>query len=121
MSKKMIILLVVLLSLGIVFSYFAYHYYKASNSIHEYMDKQGIKKKDIVVEDFNKDWKQGGYWYCVSIKGEDSNIYYKYQYQDAMVYFSAYHSRADVIQKKTWGGNGLTSDELKDLKYPPLK
>jgi len=118
MKKWIIILLsiIILGTIGIVGGR-----YIAKKSISDYMQEQGIDKKDIVVEDFDKDWKFGGYEYCVSIKDEDPGIYYMYHYDWGKITFNASRMPEEWIKEKTWGGAYLTETELETIKYPPLK
>ena len=95
--------------------------YIAKKAILDYIDNQGISRNDIVVEEFSKDWKIGGYNYMISIRDEDPEIYYKYDYYKGNIGFLASRMNAQWIKEKTWGGNFLSEDEEKNLKYPPLK
>lgn len=95
--------------------------YSAKKAILDYMDKQGIDKRNILVDDFFKDWKLGGYLYCVSINDEDPDIYYEYHYDRGEIRFSASKMDEESIREKVWGGNVLTYEQLEDIKYPPLK
>lgn len=95
--------------------------YIARNAIDDYMQEQGIDKKDIIVDDFQKDWKMGGYEYCVSVKDEDPSIYYMYHYDSGKIRFKASRMPEEFIKEKIWGGAYLTETELEIVKYPPLK
>ncbi len=95
--------------------------YSAKKSILDYMDKQGIHKENILVDDFFKDWKMGGYEYCVSVKDEDPGIYYMYHYDSGKIRFHASRMPKEAIKEKTWGGAYLAETELENIKYPPLK
>jgi len=95
--------------------------YSAKKAILDYMDKQGIRKESILVDDFFKDWKLGGYLYCVSINDEDPDIYYEYHYDHGKIKFSASKMNEKSIREKVWGGNVLTYKQLENIKYPPLK
>ncbi|GAA0124739.1 hypothetical protein UT300019_06410 [Clostridium sp. CTA-19] len=118
-KKKIIIFLLIIIFIAIwIFT----SRYIAKKTIFDYMDRQGISRNDIVVEDFIRDWKCGGYIYDVAVKGEDPDIYYEYHYyNDKSIRFAASRMNAQWIKEKTWGGNYLDSSDLESLKYPPLK
>jgi len=118
MKKLVIFVLSVIVVIGIVVMVGRY---SAKKAISDYMDNQGIDKKDIVVDDFFKDWKVGGYLYCVSINDEDPDIYYEYHYESGKIRFSASKMDEESIKEKVWGGNVFSDSELQNLKYPPLK
>lgn len=117
-KKKIIIFFLIIIFIAIwIFT----SRYIAKKTIFDYMDRQGISRNDIVVEDFFKNWDVSGYNYMVYIKGEDPEVYYKYQYKNKKIRFSASRMNAQWIKEKTWGGNYLDSSDLESLKYPPLK
>lgn len=118
MKKLVIFVLSVIVIIGIVVMGGRYN---AKKAISDYMNNQGIDKEDIVVDDFFKDWKFGGYLYCVSINDEDPDIYYEYHYESGQIRFSASKMDEESIREKVWGGNVFSDSELENLKYPPLE
>ncbi|KXY10991.1 DUF3139 domain-containing protein [Bacillus sp. FSL K6-0067] len=115
MSKKMIVLLVII---GSFLSYGVYDFCVAKYHVNKYIEQQGIKKEDIVIESHSRHWN--GYAFHITVKGEDPNIYYEYKYIADEVMFFAFRSNKDVIAKNIWAGSGLSEEEEKQLKYPPL-
>lgn len=114
--KRLTVLIITLVIIWICMSR-----YSAKKAIFHYINKQGISRNDIVVEDFMKDWKIGGYNYMISVRDEDPEIYYEYDYYKGNITFSASRMNAQWIKEKTWGGDFLDEEEEKKLKYPPLK
>ncbi|MGX7419344.1 DUF3139 domain-containing protein [Carnobacterium gallinarum] len=92
---------------------------KAEVSINSYMDQQGITENEILIKEFQKDWKLGGYNLLVSVKDEPDS-YYEYHYEKGTVTVQAYKELQKDIQQKYWGGSGLSNAEMQKLKYPPL-
>ncbi|MBU5317542.1 DUF3139 domain-containing protein [Clostridium bornimense] len=117
--KKWIIIIITLIA--IVFGYTFIVRYISHNKIYSYIEKQGINKEDILIEDFRKNWTDGGYIDCIYVKGEDVNIFYEYYYKNHEVEFNAVKSDESHIKEGIWGGAGLTEEEEKNIKYPPLK
>ncbi|KXY26788.1 MULTISPECIES: hypothetical protein [unclassified Bacillus (in: firmicutes)] len=115
MSKKWIVVLVII---GALVSYGIYNFCVAKYHMNKYIEKQGIKTEDIVIHDYNLHWT--GYAYDITVKGEDPDVYYEYNYIGDEVMFSAFRSSKEENEKKVWGGSGLSEEEEKKLKYPPL-
>lgn len=117
-KKKNIVFLLIIILIAI---WICTSRYIAQRTIFDYIDRQGISRNDIVVEDFFRDWTRGGYIYNVSIKDENPGIYYIYYYDKGKIMFSASEMNAQKIKEKIWGGNYLDDSEEQNLKYPPLK
>lgn len=122
MIKKygIIIAIVIFLIVILVAIIMLFNRENAKDSIHDYISKQGIKETQLKYADFHRDFKLGGYSMDVYVKGEKSNIYYEYSFKDKKVKFQAYSISPNKIKEKYWGGNGLSDEEMKELKYPPL-
>lgn len=118
-KRKKIIILIIILVLVMIWIFT--RRFIAKRTIFNYINRQGISRNDIVVEDFRKDWKYGGYIYDVSVKNENPEIYYEYHCYQGKIMFSASEMNAKKIKEKVWGGNGLYGSDLYNLRYPPLK
>lgn len=119
MKKKILIVFIVIIMLVLIIGGWSlYSRDKARNAIHEYMKKQGIKEENVLIEEFHKDWKMGGYIDFIYLKDENPDIFYTYSYDRGIMNFIAYKNNEKDNKKHLWGGSGVTDNEL---KYPPLK
>ncbi|WP_413536987.1 DUF3139 domain-containing protein [Carnobacterium divergens] len=118
MIKKIVITL--LIGLIIIFGFILVNRYKAKVQINDYMNKQGIKKEDIIIQELKKDWTLGGYNLFL-VLNDDYDVYYEYHCEKNRVSFQAYYSRKVHLLEGKWGGSGLTSEEMKKLKYPQIE
>ncbi|WHY84042.1 DUF3139 domain-containing protein [Neobacillus novalis] len=121
MKKKYTILaVVVLIPIILVASFMFYIKENAKKSIYEYIAKQGIKENQLKYTAFHRDYTMGGYFLATYVEGEKHDIYYLYSYRENKVFFEAYYEGAEHIKAQQWGGSGLSEEERKKLKYPPL-
>lgn len=79
-KKRMVLLVLGIIILGIAIYQYPLQKAFAQNSFEAYIDKQGIDPDNIAIKKLVKDWKQGGYLIVATFNDDINNKYY-YHYE----------------------------------------